>query len=188
TPTPKISFYWPDVKLPGKEHRFFIHLLDDGCPLVAARTITVVIKPVDNSAYITHTVLEPTGCVRPQHLQFNVVGGAVPRQLEVKRGNTVVEVLDDTSGVVEAYLRPGSYIVSILSQLPCNETTYSLDVIDSGEYPFPPNTEGRHYCLYDPATEIKLAPKNGETIRWYDINGNLLPETPVYSTDSVKQF
>src|SRR5690606_25548650 len=39
TPTPKISFYWPDVKLPGKEHRFFIHLLDDGCPLVAARTI-----------------------------------------------------------------------------------------------------------------------------------------------------
>jgi gliding motility-associated-like protein len=187
TPAPKLAFNWNTTGVPPGTYNFYVNLKDNGCPLSSNQTIAFTIKII-KKAEVIYSVINPTRCLFQQHVQLTINYGTVPRIVTILQNNAVIRTYTDSTGIVQDLFDTGNYHVIVTSALLLCNSEYDFTVVDSGVYPFSPSFPSPHYCIHDTPQPLWAIPGMYGVIRWYDINGNLLPGAPTFSTDTTGVF
>ena len=188
TPTPLITFNWSNISAATATYSFYITYRTSSCPLSSVQTQAYTINVVHPNELATH-VVAPTDCAHKAVIQYTLTYGSTPRSVAISQGSNVVKSFTDNTGLVTDSLAAGAYTVTITSpDLPC-PSVYSLNVTDSGHYPYPPVIVSPvDYCTNDQSVALTATPATGGTLRWYDASNNYLGITPVPSTAVAGTF
>ncbi len=188
TKKPVIDFGWDMANVPPGNYTFFANYNDGVCPIPGNQVMAYSINVVEPFS-IFHEVTEPTNCIQKQSIRFHMDGGALPRKLVIMNmtGDTIASHTDAT-GSIDNKFKTGVYKAHLYADdLPCS-ADYNFEVTDYGIYPFPPEFEDIHHCLNEQVTAVTAIPVNGGKVQWYDLQKNPLPDAPVYTTDSIRNY
>ncbi len=186
--SPVIMFEWDLSNTVPGNYTFFAQYNDGACPVPGNQTMAYTVR-VARPFSIFHEVIKPTNCIGKQVIDFHLEGGIVPCRLRIMNSlNNIIAEYTDESGIVTDSFFTGLYKVLVYAgDLPCS-TTYDFEVSDYGIYPYPPQFEDLHHCLYEPAGLLDPEPAPGGVVQWYDMNGERLSDVPAYTTDSISHF
>jgi gliding motility-associated-like protein len=182
TSSPIINFDWSTGAVAPGVYNIFVNFKDNACPLASSQTIAITLK-ILKPAEVVYTVINPTRCLFQQHVQLGILYGALPRTVTISQNNAVLKSYLDTTGVLQDFFKTGSYHVFVSSPyLLCN-SDFDFTVVDSGAYPYHPEFVSPHYCVFDTPEPLIVKPGQYGQITWHDMEGNLLPGTPTFTTD-----
>lgn len=180
---PEIEFTWEVKNVVPGIYTFYVEYDDGVCPIPGHQTVAYTV----NIAYpitVFHRVLSPTNCLYRQQVQFTLDGGILPRKLIISDANTgtVVTNYSDINGTINDSFAVGQYkLLAYSDNLSCS-TEYNFEVADYGTYPYPPQIKDKNLCVDAPVLPLVATPAQDGQMRWYDINGSLMQEAPVYTT------
>jgi gliding motility-associated-like protein len=185
TPNPVVNFNWNTASVAPGIYTFYINYKDNGCPLSANQTIAYTIQ-IANPYTITADILSETQCHHRASVRYNITDGVKPRTITVMQGSTVIKTLTDTSGTVYDSLAAGNYTIRVSSPyFPC-DTSIDITIPDSGTYPISPVSKTvTSLCI---GAEPVALPVSGQSLQWYDANGNSIPGPPSYATGMVNTY
>lgn len=187
TKSPVITIDMKTLALVPGIYNFFVTYKDNGCPLSAQQTQAysiLVIRPNE----VSTSIISPTQCIHQAYLQYSFAGGLLPRSVIVAQGGNVIRTFTDHSGSVQDSLGVGTYSVTISSPKLTCPSVHTINVVDSGLYPFTPKVTPVFYCKDDMATQLTAIPDSGAVLKWYNAQGTLLPVSPTPRTDSTGIF
>ncbi len=188
SPAPEIYFEWEIKNVVPGNYTFYVQYNDGACPIPGNQSMAYTIRIVEPFT-VVHEVVQPTNCLYKQKMQFTVNGGLKPYSMKItgSNGSIVAEYISGAGSIVDSF-REGSYTLLVYADhLPCS-TVHIFDVVDGGIYPYPPEFEDIHHCLYEAERLLNPVPTNGGTVQWYNIDGVRLNDIPVYTTDSVRHY
>lgn len=188
TKSPVIDFKWELTNATGKAYTFFAGYNDGACPMPGKQDMAYTINVVFPIS-VFHEVLAPTNCKYKQAIQFHLDGGLLPRKVVVTNNtNDTIATYIDNEGSIKDSFAVGQYkITAYAEKLGCN-TSYNFEVTDFGVYPDPPRIDDKNLCIDAPVEPLTAVPAPGGTVRWYDLQRNLLPAVPTYTTSAEGRY
>ncbi len=185
---PIVTFRWVKPNVPAGNYTFYVTYKDDGCPLSSTQTQAFTVHVYDPNVMSTR-IAAPTQCVHKALVDYQFARGLLPRDIYLSQNGGVVRSFRDTTGQVLDSLGVGTYDVTITSpKLGCS-SYYSIQVVDSGIYPFKPLTVNPvFYCKYAPALPLVAKPDSAAVVHWYSPTGLPLVFAPTPRTDTAGIF
>ncbi len=181
-----IHFYWQPGISPVGIYTFYVTLTDNHCPVADVQTIAFTINIVDPFSLIDSQI-SATQCVHQAAMHYHLYGGVLPRILTISQGGNIVKTLTDTSGFIADSLAAGTYVLSVSSPYLNCPAMDTLTIVDSGQLAFP-GIIYSSYCKNALVDSVNYPKLDGASLRWYDLAGNPLSQTPVVNTDAPAVF
>ncbi len=194
TTLPTVNIMWSQAV--GGTYVIYVNLLDDGCPLAVRQTVAYTIHVVE-LAEPEVVVTEPTHCVGKAEVQYSFPNLAdyAPIHVEVKDATTgvIVQYYSNISSSITDSLPIGTYTIQSESVLTgCLSPNFQFEVVDSGDFPFPPDVLSPvKYCQYDLAAPLSASNSSAfipTTIYYTSPNGNTSSTIPVPNTNTTGLF
>lgn len=188
TTKPIITFRWIKPNVPAGNYTFYVTYKDNGCPLSSTQTQAYTVHVYEPNEFTTR-IAAPTQCVHKALVDYRFFKGMLPRDVYLSQNGSLIRSFRDSTGQVMDSLGVGTYNVTISSpKLGC-ASYYSLQIVDSGIYPYKPQTVTPvFYCKYATSLPLLANPDSGAAVHWYSPVGTPLAFAPTPRTDTTGIF